>query len=131
MPLTEVEPVPDVVPAVEVAIDVPTDAAEETERISAPEDVKLVPLEGQGTASVRRGWVKVYLLAGTAPSRFHLVYRERGREESLAYLRGDEEELRALAGRSVLVRGRDFWVAGQRVPLMRVESIEAVEASGQ
>jgi len=124
LPLTEVEAVPAVAPVVE-------DPVEEAETIEPPEDVRLVPLEGQGTASVRRGWVKAYLIAGSAPSRFQLVFRERGREEALAYLRGDEEEIRALVGRQVLVRGRDFWVAGQRVPLMRIESIELEREPGQ
>jgi SH3-like domain-containing protein len=124
LPLTEVEAVPAVAPVVE-------DPAEEKEKIEPPEDVRLVPLQGQGTASVRRGWVKAYLIAGSAPSRFQLVFRERGREEALAYLRGDEEEIRALVGRQVLVRGRDFWVAGQRVPLMRIESIEVEREPGQ
>ncbi|MCC5846262.1 MAG: SH3 domain-containing protein [Verrucomicrobia bacterium] len=124
LPLTEVETVPEVVPVVEE----PVEAEEE---IEAPDDVRLVPLEGQGTASVRRGWVKAYLIAGSAPSRFQLVFRERGREEALAYLRGDEEEIRSLVGRQVLVRGRDFWVAGQRVPLMRIESIEVEREPGQ
>lgn len=101
------------------------------EVVPMPEDVPLVPLAGQGTASVRRGWVKAYLIAGTAPSRFHLVFRERGREESLAYLRGNEDEIRALVGQQVLVRGRDFWVAGQRIPLTRIESIEPVTESAQ
>ncbi len=125
LPLVEVEPVPEVVAVVEAE---PAPAAEE---VSVPEDVRLVPLEGQGTASVRRGWVKAYLIAGSAPSRFHLVFRERGREESLAYLRGDEEQIRSLVGQHVLVRGRDFWVAGQRVPLTHIESIEAVAERGQ
>ncbi len=96
-----------------------------------PENVALVPLPGQGTASVRRGWVKVYLLAGSSPSRFHLIHRQGSQEQTLCYLQGDEEYLRNLAGRQVQVRGRDFWVAGQRVPLTRIDSIEALENRGE
>jgi SH3-like domain-containing protein len=123
LPLVEVDPAPEVVKVVE---EVPAE-----EMVEAPQDVPLVPLQGQGTASVRRGWVKTYVIAGTAPTRFQLVFRERGREEALAYLYGDEDEIRALSGQPVLVRGRDFWVAGARIPLMRIESIERDRETGR
>jgi len=103
----------------------------ETPGMLAPENVTLVPLPGQGTASVRRGWVKAYLLAGSSPSRFHLVHRQGSHEQTLCYLQGDEEQLRSLAGRQVQIRGRDFWVAGQRVPLTRIESVEPLEHRGE
>jgi hypothetical protein len=85
----------------------------------------LIPLEGQGTLSKRRGRVQAYLISGRSPSRFMLVTDDgRGRERSLCYLRGDEEKLRAAAGKSVTVSGRDFWVTGQRLPVTEVEEIE-------
>jgi SH3-like domain-containing protein len=99
-----------------------------TPTVVPPEDLRLVPLSGQGTASVRRGYVKSYLLAGNSPSRFLLVQLESDRsEKSLAYLRGNDEVLRALSGKHVLVKGRDFWVTGQRLPVTQVESTEALE----
>lgn len=103
----------------------------ESPLIDAPENVSLVPLPGQGTLSVRRGWVKSYLLAGSSPSRFHLVHRQGSTEQTLCYLQGDEERLRSLSGQQVQVRGRDFWVAGQRVPLTRIESIDALETRAE
>lgn len=95
--------------------------------VETPSRGELVPLAGQGTPAIRRGWVKAYLLAGSSPSRFHLVHREGGTERTLSYLYGDEQELRALSGRQVMVRGRDFWVTGQRLPLMRIEQIQVLE----
>lgn len=92
-----------------------------------PEDLKLVPLEGQGTLSVRRGRVKAFLLAGTSPSRFMLLEAGEGDGgKTLAYLRGDEEEIKHFVGRTVTVRGRDFWVTGQRLPVTEVTSIQPV-----
>jgi len=99
-----------------------------TPKVEAPEGVDLVPLEGQGTFSVRKGRVKAYLLAGTSPSRFQLIRVEaNGDEVALAYLRGDEKRLSSLSGQPVMVRGQDFWVTGKKLPLTRIESIQILE----
>ncbi len=101
-----------------------------TPAVEAPEGVDLVPLGGQGTFSVRKGHVKAYLLAGNSPSRFQLIRIEsNGDEVALSYLRGDPEQLSELSGQPVVVRGRDFWVTGKKLPLTRVESIKILEES--
>jgi uncharacterized protein YgiM (DUF1202 family) len=121
-PLVEIRTVEKVV---EVPVPVtPTPAP----TVVPPPELNLVPLKGQGTVSIRRGMVKAYLLAGSSPSRFMLVRGgPGGRETSLAYLLGDAETLKRWAGRPVVVRGRDFWVTGQKLPTTRVDSIQPVE----
>ena len=127
------EPEPEIVTIVEIEtveriVEVPV-VPTPTPTVAPPADLDLVPLQGQGTASVRRGVVKAYLISGSAPSRFQLVHREGGHEVPLAYLIGDEEAIRNANGQSVVVRGRDFWVAGRRVPVTRVESLERISGS--
>jgi len=96
--------------------------------VTPPEDLNLVPLNGQGAMSLRRGKLKAFLLAGTSPSRFVLmdVDADGGEGKTLAYLRGDEEELKPHIGKFVKVRGRDFWVSGRRLPVTEVEAITLV-----
>jgi uncharacterized protein YgiM (DUF1202 family) len=119
-PVTIVE-----VRTVEKIVEVPV-AVEPTPdpKITAPEQLDLVPLRGQGTPSSRRGEVKSFLLRAGSPSRF-VLRRENG--TSLCYLLGDEEQLRAMAGSTVLVRGRDFWVTGEELPVMEVRGIQLLE----
>ncbi len=129
-PLPTPSPTPEPVTVVEIRtveriVEVPV-LPTPTPTVVPPAGMNLVPLQGQGTPSVRQGYLKAYLLAGSNPSRFVLVRREPGGAEiPLAYLRGDEDRLRDAAGNSVLIRGRDFWVTGSRVPVTDVESLEA------
>lgn len=114
---------------VEKIVEVPV-APTPTPVVKAPEGVDLVPLAGQGTFSVRKGFVKAYLLAGSSPSRFQLVRLDpNGDMVALAYLRADEQLLSDMAGKAVMVRGHDFWVTGKKLPLTRVESIKVVEGT--
>jgi SH3-like domain-containing protein len=98
--------------------------------VTAPDGLELVPLTGQGSLSVRKGVLKAYLMAGTSPSRFVLVRRDAdGTEKTLSYLRGNEEDMKSLSGLPVQVRGHDFWVAGQKLPVTKVDSIESAEGA--
>ncbi|MDA3873022.1 MAG: SH3 domain-containing protein [Kiritimatiellae bacterium] len=131
VPEPEHEPVPVPTPitiievrTIEKIVEVPVQPTP-TPAVEAPGDLDLIPLEGQGTLSKRRGRVQAYLLSGRSPSRFMLVIDDgRGGEKALCYLRGDEEKLKASSGKWVTVSGRDFWVTGQRLPVTEVEEIE-------
>jgi hypothetical protein len=92
----------------------------------APADLNLVPLPGQGTPASRQGTLRSYLIKGDSPSRYHLVIREGGGEETVCYLKADEARLKALTGRRVIVRGWDYWVQGKKLPVMVPASIEPV-----
>jgi len=122
-------PVPTPVTIVEVRtveriVEVPVPATPTPEpQVAAPEGLDLVPLRGQGTSSNRRGIIRAYLLAAGNPSRFSL---ERPDGSTLCYLLGDEERLRSLAGRPVLVRGLDFWVTGEKLPVTKIISLKPV-----
>jgi SH3-like domain-containing protein len=116
-----------VVRTVERILEVPVALPEPTPTAIPPGDMSLVPLEGQGSISIRRGHVRAYLLAGSSPSRFQLILRgDGGSAKAVAYLRGDENLIKSFEGKAVRVHGRDFWAAGQVLPVTVVESIEAV-----
>lgn len=92
-------------------------------KVVAPEGLDLVPLKGQGTLSKRRGVLRAYLLKGTSPSRF-VLQRSGGDGETLCYLIGNEEILKAASGKTVSVSGHDFWVTGQRLPVTKMDELE-------
>lgn len=99
-------------------------------KVEAPAGLNLVPLKGQGTLSKRRGLLRAYLLAGSSPSRFVLIRSDfSGEGKTLCYLIGDEEMLKAAAGRTVTVNGHDFWVTGERLPVTKVNSIDIAPES--
>ncbi len=94
-------------------------------KVDAPEGLNLVPLKGQGTLSMRRGQLRAYLLAGSSPSRFVLIRSDLGSDgKTLCYLIGDEEMLKAAAGKTVTVSGHDFWVTGERLPVTKVDKLD-------
>lgn len=111
---------------VEVPVPVPVIPTPEPE-VQAPAGLDLVPLRGQGTVSRRRGIVKAYLLRAGSPSRFTLQ-REDG--TLLCYLIGNQEELNAASGSMMMIRGRDYWVTGQKLPVTQVEEMKPGTGEG-
>lgn len=132
MPEPTPTPAPTPEPVVEIrtvekVVEVPV-APTPTPAVEPPKGLDLIPLDGQGAFSIRRGRVKAFLLAGSNPSRFMLVRENAdGRETSLAYLIADDEEVKPWIGRDVTVRGRDFWVTGKKLPATRIESIQSAD----
>ena len=141
-PIPEVEPIPEPTPlplptpvtivevkTIEKIVEVevtPTPLP----NVETPEGLTLVPLRGQGTLSKRRGIVRAYLLAGSSPSRFVLIREEEDNDgKTLCYLIGDEEELKQAAGKRVTLSGNDFWVAGQRLPVTKVDELTIMPES--
>ncbi|GEM_PF-1115094 len=128
LPTPEATPAPTKVEVIEVERVIEVEVIPTpTPTVKAPKQLNLVPLDGQGTRSVRRGRLKVYLIAGSAPSRFQLVTDDE-EERRLAYLLGDDERLKTLNDLVIQVRGRDFWVAGQRIPVTRVERVTVLKS---
>lgn len=118
-PITIVE-----VRTVEKIVEVPVPApSTPPPEVQAPVGLDLVPLRGQGTSSSRRGEVKAFLLKAGSPSRF-ILRRPDG--TTLCYLLGNEEQLRSVAGKTVIVRGRDFWVTGEDLPVTEVQQLNVM-----
>ena len=91
-----------------------------------PADLKLVPLAGQGTLSTRTGVLRAYLLTAGKPSRFRLTLQESaGIEQAVCMVKGDEDVIRPWIGRKVVIRGRDYWVQGEKLPVTVPEDIQA------
>jgi SH3-like domain-containing protein len=91
-----------------------------------PADLKLVPLAGQGTLSTRTGVLRAYLLTAGKPSRFRLTLQESaGIEQAVCMVKGDEDVIRPWIGRKVILRGRDYWVQGEKLPVTVPEDIQA------
>lgn len=123
-PITIVE-----VRTVEKIVEVPAPVTSTPEPdVQAPAGLELVPLRGQGTASSRRGVVKSFLLRAGNPSRFVL---RRPDGATLCYLLADEDILNPLTGQTVLIRGRDFWVTGEDLPVTEVRSLKVLDEDMQ
>ena len=91
-----------------------------------PADLKLVPLAGQGTLSTRTGVLRAYLLTAGKPSRFRLTLQESaGIEQAVCMVKGDEDMIRPWIGRKVVIRGRDYWVQGEKLPVTVPDDIQA------
>ncbi len=98
--------------------------------VPRPKDLDLVPLAGQGQLARRQGIVHSYLLKGKAPSRFYLSIETLSGEERVCYLKDDSGRLRDLSGQRIFCTGRDYWVQGQKLPVMVVESLRRASGVG-
>lgn len=98
--------------------------------VPRPKDLDLVPLAGQGQLARRQGIVHSYLLKGKAPSRFYLSIETLSGEERVCYLKDDSGRLRDLSGQRIFCTGRDYWVQGQKLPVMVVESLRRASGAG-
>ncbi len=95
---------------------------------AAPTDLKLIPFDGQGRVVEHEGVLRTsgYLLG--APGDFRLVQPNPRGAETLAYLRGNRDQLRGLLGRRLRVTGPEYWVERQGDPVLVVEKIQLLEA---
>lgn len=98
-----------------------------TPKIVAPQGLKLLPIEGQGMRSIRKGRILVYLMAGDRPTRIQLMSGTGNKAEVRAYLMMKGEEAETFAGKMVQVDGRDFWVESEKVPVTVPKEIKVVE----
>ena len=90
-----------------------------------PSDLKLVPLAGQGTLSTRTGVLRAYLLTAGKPSRFRLTLEaSAGIEQAVCMVKADDRMLKPWVGRKIVLRGRDYWVQGEKLPVTVPEDIQ-------
>lgn len=91
----------------------------------APAGVKLMQVDGQGKMVQREGLLKrAPALMFNAPGAHRLVKREGNNVITTAYLRGNTSQLNSLLDQQLLIRGREYWVEGAKVPLIVIEAIE-------
>lgn len=88
-----------------------------------PEDMDLVPLEGQGGAGSYEGSLsRVKYLIGR-PTRFELVSEKGGRRSTVCYVHGNRDQLDGLVGRNMRVTGKTYWIQDLKCPVMVPEKI--------
>ncbi len=89
-----------------------------------PDDLNLIPVEGQGGIREFAGTLRFTAYFVRSPGDFRLVgYDEDGRSHTICYLRGNRAQLRGLLGRDLKVSGRTYWVTGKEHPVVLVERI--------
>lgn len=88
-----------------------------------PDDLRLAPVDNQGSAVMREGRVRATVLVLGRPSRYHLVDESVGGSGTICYLRGNEAQLRSFVDRKLRIRGRQYWVQGSRHPVVVIDQI--------
>ncbi|MCS6771141.1 MAG: SH3 domain-containing protein [Kiritimatiellae bacterium] len=91
---------------------------------SAPSDLRLVPLEGQGRFVKYEGELKPAPFLINRPSDFRLVRRQGVQWVTVCFVRGNTAQLKSLLNESLVIHGREYWVQGVRPPVVIVERIE-------
>jgi SH3-like domain-containing protein len=86
---------------------------------------QLAPVLGQGAVIERTGVMERVPLAFVRGVEFRLVERVDGRSVTVCYVRGDEPSILSLMGQPCKVKGRGYWLNGERVPLIYCDSITA------
>lgn len=130
--VVKVVPVPpvQVIPKVVGPVKAVKPVAAAPKAVPRPTDLDLVPLAGQGQLARRQGIVHSYLLKGKAPSRFYLSIETLSGEEKVCYLKDDSGRIRDLNRQRIFCTGRDYWVQGQKLPVMVVESLRLASGAG-
>ena len=91
--------------------------------VGPPTDVTLIPLECQGRAVQREGFLRPTGFLLQRPAAYRLVQYNGHKLETVCYLRGNDAQLSEFVTRRLLVRGREYWVRGARYPVVVPEQI--------
>jgi SH3-like domain-containing protein len=101
----------------------PTPSPPPAPAAKAPEDLNLIPLEGQGAHVERTGTLRLAGFVLGRPSRFRLTRTQGHTYETLCYVRGNDNQLQSLVGRPVTIKGHEYWVQGVRHPILVPQQI--------
>jgi SH3-like domain-containing protein len=106
----------------------PGPAAARSALPAPPQDLALTDAADQGRTVQRegvihttRGWFS------RPPSRFQLVHEADTPPAPICYLRGDNAQLASFQGRRLRIHGREYQVAGSRLPVVVVDAIGLLE----
>ncbi|MBI2441162.1 MAG: SH3 domain-containing protein [Lentisphaerae bacterium] len=85
-----------------------------------PPGLTLDPLKEQGRLRQVEGVLRRKNFLMRAPSDFRLVsYDESGKEsETIYFIKGNQEQLKALLHRHLVISGREYWVQRQKYPVI-------------
>lgn len=79
---------------------------------------KLAPVLGQGAVIERRGRLTRVPMAALRGVEYCLVDAREGQQAMVCYLRGIEGDAETAMGQPMTVRGRGYWLNGERIPLI-------------
>lgn len=86
--------------------------------VSAPADLQLIPLAGQGKMVEMEGELRAAPLINDSPTRYRLVTQDGDRWKILCYVHGQNPQYREFTGKPILIRGREYWVQGAAAPVV-------------
>lgn len=106
----------------EAAADVPDQQRSEFDRALLAKR-KLVPLPGQGESSEQSGVLRASPLLQQSVSKFRLVTSGESLTRVVCHVIGNRDQLEALKGRSMRIKGRLYWIQASPYPVLIPESI--------
>ncbi len=89
------------------------------------DDLDLEDLPNQGKTVQVEGELRNAPFMAGSPSRYRLQARdENGVLEMICHVHGDSAQLRPFVGRTIAIRGREYWVADSDMPVVVVGQVE-------
>ncbi|NLB66262.1 MAG: hypothetical protein GX803_07335 [Lentisphaerae bacterium] len=87
------------------------------------EDLDLIDAPNQGVAVQVEGELRAAPFLAASPSRYRLLNREGRILEMVCHIHGDSTELRRYIGKKISIRGRQYWVEQNDMPVVVVGQI--------
>lgn len=87
-------------------------------KVAPPRGMALVPLPGQGDVVKTTGVLRHYHFKDDKPSHYRLAKLGTSGETDAYFVHEGDLELRGFIDRRVLVKGAQFWVQGEALPLL-------------
>lgn len=95
------------------------ESAQREEFVKPPADLDLVPAQQQGIVKSYSGILRPAGYLFNRPSPFRILsHDESGKSVMQCYVKGNTSQLRALLGRKMTITGRQYWVQGNRYPVL-------------
>ena len=88
-----------------------------------PKDLELIPLEGQGRHVQREGILRPYGFSFGRPKKFQLIRQRGSASQTICYVHGNIKQLNSFLGKTIMIRGREYWVRGKDFPVVVPEQI--------
>ena len=87
---------------------------------------ELAMVMGQGSIADYQGTVDRVPISFLHCSSYRLVVTDGGRTRTVCYLRGNDEQMPSFMGRRLAVRGREFWLKAEKVPLLYLDEVKPI-----
>ncbi len=88
-----------------------------------PEELDLIPLDGQGEFVELTGTLRPAVFVFGRPSRYRLTQTRGHIIETICYVKGNDAQLQSLLGHEIRIEGHKYWVQGARYPVLTPQQI--------